>query len=429
MDKTSENTPDIAETIETTRRRLGIARPRLYTPPTGPLNPETTLGYDVLSWAHSALGWRAMPWQRWLLRHALAHTPDGIPQWRTVLVIVGRQNGKTALITALSLYWLSHGVPLVLGTSSSLDTARESWERAVEYAEDLPDIFGKVKVRRSNGDWQLIVGHQRFKIASANRRGGRGLTVHRLIEDELREHQEWDAHAAGDNSTVAVPDAQTWMLSNAGDDRSVVLNHFRALALTGTDPSLAMYEWSGPEGCELSDRRAWAAANPALGRTITEAALRSKLSQPASVFRTENLAMTVPAIGEAVTGDAWAACLDPGTLNTARSRVVVCLDMSPDLQHATLVAAATLPDGRVRVETVAAWSSTSEVRRELPALLAKIKPRAVGWFPGGPAAAVAPDMISVRRLTALTATETGQSCQGLVRWLDTSTACDVMGVL
>jgi hypothetical protein len=351
-----------------------------------------------------------------LLLHALELTADGSPRFRAVLVIVGRQNGKTALITALSLYWLAHGVPLVLGTSASLDTAREGWENAV-YLAETTDVFGSVKVRRSNGDWQLQVNHRaRYKVASANRRGGRGLTVHRLIEDELREHQDWTAHAAADNATVAVPDAQTWMLSNAGDDRSVVLAHFRALGLTGTDRSLGHFEWSAPDGCELSDRAAWRQANPALGRTITEAALASKLAQPASVFRTENLAMSVPALGEAVTADAWSACRDAGTLDAHRSRVALCLDLSPDLAHATLVAAATLPDGRCRVEVVAAWSSTSAVRAELPALLARVRPSVFGWFPLGPSAALGADLVKVNRVHAFTAAETSAACQGLAEF-------------
>src|SRR5262245_796688 len=91
---------EIAE--ETTRRRLGIAKPRLFTPPVRPLTPETTLGYAVVDWCRTALDWSPMPWQRWLLRHALASRADGRPQWRTVLVIVGRQNGKTECLTALS---------------------------------------------------------------------------------------------------------------------------------------------------------------------------------------------------------------------------------------------------------------------------------------------------------------------------------------
>ncbi|GIG42991.1 terminase [Dactylosporangium siamense] len=399
------------------RRRLGIAKPRIYTKPLRPLTPESTSGYEVIDWCKSALGWTPLPWQRFLLLHAQELQEDGLPRFRTVLVVAARQQGKSSLITALSLWWLSQGVPLILGTSSSLDTAREVWENAVEFAEDLPDVFGRVKVRRSNGDWQLTVGNRcRYKIAAAGRRGGRGLTAHRVVEDELREHRDFEAHAAADNATLAVGDAQTWMLSNAGDAGSIVLNHFLALGRSGEDPSLGLFEWSAPDGCEITDRHAWRQANPSLGRTITERALTSKLSQPASVFRTENLAQVVAAVNEAVSADAWAACHDPGTLDAHRSRVVVCLDLSPDLQHSTLVAAATLPDGRVRVEVVAAWQSTAEVRASLPGLLARIRPRTFGWFPSGPAAALGTDIARVRNAQGFTVGQTNAICQGLAEF-------------
>jgi phage terminase large subunit-like protein len=61
----------------------------------------------------------------------------------------------------------------------------------------------------------------------------RGLTVNRLIVDELREHRTWDAYAAAVPSTVAVPTAQVWFITNQGDDRSVVLKALREAALRG----------------------------------------------------------------------------------------------------------------------------------------------------------------------------------------------------
>ena len=396
-------------------RLVGSVTPRLFTPPLRKLTPRTSSGFDVIRWAGKTLGWKPLPWQRWWLIAAGERLPDGSPRFRTVLTLVARQNGKTSLVNeALAPYWLAHGVPLTLATSSSLDTCREGWETCVDLAEDMPEVFGKVKVRRSSGDWQLATeAGTRYKVASAGRRGGRGLTVHRLIEDEAREQRDWLAHAAADAATIAVPDAQTFMFSNAGDSGSVVLNHFLALGRSGEDPRLGLFEWSASPDADIDDREAWAQANPALGHTITEAALESKLSMPASVFRTEHLCVTVPALGEAVPPAAWSACYDAGTLDRARNRVALCLDISPDLAHATLCAAAQMTDGRVRVETVAAWSSTSEVRQELPALLERIRPRAFGWFPTGPAAALAADLSQVKRSHRFSQQDTQAACQGL----------------
>ena len=54
-----------------------------------------------------------------------------------------------------------------------------------------------------------------------------------------------------------------------------------------------------------------------------------------------------------------------------------------------------LEDGRARVEPVAAWSGqgcTDQLRSELGGLVAKVDPAKLGWFPSGPAAALAADL-------------------------------------
>jgi hypothetical protein len=75
------------------------------------------------------------------------------------------------------------------------------------------------------------------------------------------------------------------------------------------------------------------------------------------------------------------------------------MDVSPDMQHATLYAAALLDDERVRVEPIAAWSGagcTDQLRRELLSIVERVKPKRLGWFPAGPAAALAADMSEER---------------------------------
>ena len=64
-------------------------------------------------------------------------------------------------------------------------------------------------------------------------RGGRSLTIDRLIMDELREHPDWSAYNAAVPATSAVQDAQTWMITNQGDEKSVVLHSLRKQALEG----------------------------------------------------------------------------------------------------------------------------------------------------------------------------------------------------
>jgi hypothetical protein len=401
--------------------RRGRTEPRLFTPPLRELTPETSDGFAVIDFARDVLQWPLLPWQEWLVIHAMELLEDGSYRFRNVLVLVARQNGKTSLLAVLALFWLYvDEVPLVLGTSTNLDYARESWAKAVDMAEAndwLP--VPKDGIRRANGEQTLTTPNRsRYKIAAANRRGGRSLTVHRLIADELREHQNWEAWGASSNAMNAVPNGQAWALSNAGDDRSIVLNHFRATGLAETDEALGLFEWSAPDGCEIDDPEMWAYANPSMGYTMKESVIKAALVQPAAQFRTEVLCQRVASMDEAVEMEGWNAMADPdGSMDELRTKIHLCLDVGMSGHHATLVAAALREDGKVRVETVADWTDMDLLRQELPDLVAKIKPKSLAYFPNGPAATLLAEIRPIRRSRPIPANEVPAACQGLAEFV------------
>lgn len=386
----------------------GSVEPRIWTQPLRELTPKTSFGFDVIEFAEW-IGRPLDPWQKWLVVHACELLEDGVtPRFRQVLVLVARQNGKTELLVIMSLFWLyAERVKLVLGTSTNLDYARESWEKAVTLAEGIEplarEIHPRSGVRRANGEQTLTIATGgRYKIAASNARGGRSLTVERLIMDELREHHDWSAYNAAMPATSAIKDAQNWMITNQGDDRSVVLSSLRKQALDGTDPRLGIFEWSAPDGAKATDINALAAANPNLGNRISLDSLMGDAMRAEAAggeqlagFLTEHQCRYVPMLSPAIDPTNWLECLDPGDLSEVRDRVALCIDVAPDLTHATLYAAAALNDGRVRVEPVTAWGGpgcTDQLRRELVALVERVNPQIFGWFPAGPAASLAADM-------------------------------------
>lgn len=76
-----------------------------------------------------------------------------------------------------------------------------------------------------------------------------------------------------------------------------------------------------------------------------------------------------------------------------------------------MVVAALTDDGRVRVEVVDAWETTAEARAALPGWVEKIRPKALGWYPSGPAAAMAAELREIRRSVEIT--RIPETCQGL----------------
>lgn len=394
---------------------IGSAEPRLTTTPLRRLTRKTSEGFAVCDWAEESIGWKPLPWQRWLLIHALELLPGGKHRFNRILVLVARQNGKTELLAILILYWLTHGVKLSIASSASLDTARESWLKACEIAEEHPEVFGAVKIRGTNGLWALECPKfkTRYKIVPTNRRGGRGLSAGRVVVDELREHDSWESVAAAESTSLAVPDSQIWYISNQGDDRAVVLQRYRAMAQSGEDPAMFYAEWSAADCLEIDDPVAWTQANPGLGYTITEDALRSMMNQPPAIFNVENLCRPVPSLNNPITPQAWQDCYDPANLDAHRSRIAVALDVSPDLRHVSLIAAATLPDGRTRIETVKVWDSPDDARKEIHEVLKKVRPRLLGWIPNSPTAALSTDLRDISRNQPISGPDVVAACQEL----------------
>jgi hypothetical protein len=399
---------------------LGSPQPRLFTPSLRPLTPATSRGFQVIAHARLRTGTDLLPFQRTALIRGLETLPDGRYRFSVVLVLVSRQSGKTAIGEALSLWKMdTENKAMVLGTSVAQELAREPFYRVADHAENLGIV---ARLTRGSIDTSLwLTNGSRYKVGSASRRGGRSLSVDLLLVDELREHVDsWDAWNALTGATTARGNAQTWAFSNMGDERSVVLNGLRAAALSGEDTSICLLEWSAPEGCELDDLDALVAANPGLGHVIRlETLVNKRNTMPPAGYRTEHLCQHVTTLAPAIDSAAWAECADPVPFSEViKARVVVCLDVAPDLQHVSLVAAALLDDGRVRVEPVAAWETTAQARRELPDWIARVNPRAVGWFPSGPAAALAVDLRKIRGNVELSAADIPAVCQGLAEFVE-----------
>lgn len=341
---------------------IGSEVPRLWTEPLRDLTPATSRGFEAADFAEKVLGITLFPWQRWLLVHALELLEDGTFRFRTLVVLVARQNGKTTLMQILALWRMYvDGAPLVIGTAQNLDVAEESWQGAVDMAEGVPDLKAEIiHVDRSNGKKQIrLVSGERYKVAAANRRGGRGLSGDLVMLDELREHQTWAAWGAVTKTTMARARAQILCLSNAGDANSVVLASLRSRALDvlggkssdADDGSLGLFEWSAPDGCALDDPEGWAAANPALGHRngVSVQAIRAALAtDPEGVFRTEVLCQWVESVENVFDLERWEALADPGSQILTP---VLAVDMTPGRDWCS-IGAAGLDGDLLRLELV-----------------------------------------------------------------------------
>jgi len=344
---------------------LGSETPRVWTPPLRVLTAKTSRGFECIEFAEQVLGIEMLPWQRWMLIHALEINADGTFRFRTVVLLVARQSGKSTLMQVLSLWRMYvDAAPLVIGTAQNLDIAEEVWRGAVEMAEEVPELAAELDqvFKQPGKQYFRLTSGSRYKVQAAGRRGGRGLSGDLVILDELREHQTWDAWSAVTKTTMARARAQVWAASNAGDRSSVVLSHLRLLGhlaigdpdgLNGSDvgadtadDTLGLFEWSAAPGRDVMDRAGWAEANPSLGFTITERAIASAAGQdPEKEFRTEVLCQWVDKLREGVfPAGVWESNLVAND-HVVSSRPVVAVDSRTGMRQSFAVVVAGGSDG------------------------------------------------------------------------------------
>jgi phage terminase large subunit-like protein len=415
--------PSAARSTSRAPDLVGCETPRIFTPPLRPLEPRSkatekrTLGYECIDFAEQDLGVDLMPWQRWALIHMLELGPDGHLRFRTVVILVARQNGKSTLSVVLALFFMAVLCrKLVIGTAQDLDVAEEIWQHAVDLVIEIDDdeqpvrpelyaLFDKIVGVNGKKSLNFTTG-ERYKVKAANRRAGRSLSGDLVMLDELREHQSWDAWGAVTKTTMARAHALILALSNAGDASSIVLRHLRTMAHLAlgnpdgleADPStapgargeddeddlaefedefddddpddtLAIFEWSAAPGCSVRDRHGWRQANPALGHArgesmVTYGALKSAAAtDPEWVFRTECLCQWNPGSTESPFPDeSWNKTLDPASRRTPGSPLMACVDVSHDRTMAHIAVAGRREDGLVHVEVVASRPGTEWVQ-------------------------------------------------------------------
>lgn len=353
--------------------------PRIFTPPLRKLTPETSLGYMFIDFCES-LDQPLLPWQKWLSIHALEIVGEFPGDWsfrfRYIIVLVSRQNGKTYWFKLLGLFFnYILQTKLVIGTAQNLDKANDTFEEAVDLIEATPMLNDEfVKALRGAGKREYILKNgERWKVVATNRRG-RGWSSDLILMDEIREQTDWEGWSAISKTMLARPSAILVAVSNAGDVTSVVLRHLRmqahmqlgdpdgiaagyeALAGDEVNDALGLFEWSAVPGCDIHDRKAWAAANPSLGYGfLTEKALASACAtDPERVFRTECLCQWVESLlPEPFPVGAWDAGLDSSSQIAPESELYFGIDMSQNRRWTSIAVAGLREDGNMHIEVVA----------------------------------------------------------------------------
>ena len=333
---------------------IGSTTPRIHTP----LLKGNSKAQQVADLA-AQIGLPLIPWQRWVLDDLLA--VDDASNWRkkTALCLVARQNGKTHLARMLILahlfLWDSKNV---LGMSSNRNMALDTFRQVAYTIEDNEFLKKQVRqIRLANGQESISLKNgARYEIAAATRDAPRGKTADFLYLDELR---EWtpEAFTAALPVTRARPNAMTFITSNAGDGFSSVLNELVERCKSYPPENMGYYEYSAPQHCKITDRKAWAMANPALGHLITEQTLEESVNTNSiEATRTEMLCQWIDSAVSPWVYGSIEACSDSTLEIPVGPQTIMAFDIAPTRRSGALVMGQ-VKDGKIAVGLAQLWSS------------------------------------------------------------------------
>jgi phage terminase large subunit-like protein len=337
----------------------GATKPRLHSVP---LKGKSKVN-DVIEIA-KILNEKLLPYQEYVLKDMLVVDKKDMWVRKSNLLLISRQNGKTFLARMLILTHLLKWNTDVLIMSSNRSMALETFRQVANALENNDHFKGMVKqIRHANGTESIeMLSGARLDVVAATRDGSRGRSINGLLYiDEVREISE-EGYRAAMPVTRAHANSHVLLTSNAGDAFSVVLNQLRERALDAPPKSFGYYEYSAPQYCKITDRAAWALANPALGYTITEEAIEEAIAtSPIENTRTETLCQWIDSLSSPWPHGILEETSDSELQIPVGGYTVFGFDVSPSRRNASLVAGQIMPDGKIGVGILQTWDSAVSV--------------------------------------------------------------------
>jgi len=213
------------------------------------------------------------PWQQWILRESLGERAGGTWAAFEAAVIMGRQNGKNAVLEARELAGVVlFGDDLIIHTAHRADTTMEHFRRMQQYADEFED-FGRLvnRVSMANGNESIeLKGHRRIRFVSRARQPGRGFSGSCVVFDEAL-YLPAEVIGAIIPTLATRQMAQVWYTSSAPKAESDTLRSVIARGRSDEpDDRLFYAEWGNDPDTDPDDVDAWYQANPGLGIRITE---------------------------------------------------------------------------------------------------------------------------------------------------------------
>jgi hypothetical protein len=237
-----------------------------------PSEVSSSAGAEAIDLARAA-GLILDDWQSWVLDKSLGENDAGSWSAFEVALLVGRQNGKNAILEARELAGIVlFGDDLIVHTAHRADTTMEHFRRMEQYAEEFDEFRRLVKrVSRKNGDESIeLKGGRRIKFVCRARNPGRGFSGSCIVFDEALASLDGGVIGAMIPTLATRSMAQVWYTSSAPRSDSTFLHDVCRRGRAGDgEPRMFYAEWGNEPDVDFDDWEAIARANPGLGVRIS----------------------------------------------------------------------------------------------------------------------------------------------------------------
>lgn len=268
---------------------------------------------------------------------------------RRAYLSIARKNGKSGLIAGLLLAHLVGPEAVqnsqIVSGAMSRDQAALVFNLASKMVQLSPTLSDLVRIVPSGKRLIGLPLNVEFRALAADGKTAHGLSPVLAILDEVGQVRGPQSDfidaivtSQGAHQAPLLIAISTQAASDA-DLFSVWLDD----AASSNDPHIVSHVYAAPEGCNLMDRDAWKAANPALGIFRSEADLQGQMEQAQRMPSMENSARNL-LLNQRVSTDSpfvspavWASCGDAPVAFGEDCPVFAGLDLSARTDLTALV--------------------------------------------------------------------------------------------
>lgn len=359
------------------------------------------------------LGKPLMPWQQYVADVALEIDPEtGKLAYSDVTLLAPRQSGKTTLVLPKILHralGFGREPQRILYTAQTADKAREKWRDNYVVSiqrSPLSEMIAKGSPRlRLNAEQLMFTTGSTFvPVTPSAKTGGTGDTTDEAHIDEAWAFEDSGVEQAMSPTMVTRDQPQLWVESTAkrqpkGAPHNPRFAHYlrsriaagRARVEAGVTHNTAYFEWSAPLDADPQDPKTWWSCLPAMGHTVTEAAMKSQFDRmDLHEFCAEFLGWwpsDAAVRWQVISEPQWTKLAD----RTAHPGYPIAfgIDTNPDREMSAIVAAGPCAD-QWAVEVIEHKAGSAWVVPELVGLCARWRPCGIGIAANGAAASLIP---------------------------------------